>query len=166
MTVNAFLVAAWAVIALAALIAALRWSCAPMKIAYRTGVAMGLHARAEGKPAVVAPGYLLEAVMAFLMPLPAARIMREQRRNMRLLVLTLNYGVNGNAGPVRSAARRPAGWYHLPLPLAALVALLRPLYVVRQARSAGRALTWICDAMMQQEQRSKTAAGRRQGAAR
>jgi hypothetical protein len=103
------------------------------------------------------PGRAPEAVLAWLMPLRAARIIREEREEKQLLIRTLACATSGSTGPVMRERPDGSDWYDRPLPVAALAALLRPARAVRKLRSNEEALVYTIDAMLAQERKYQEA---------
>lgn len=96
----------------------------------------------------------LEVLLALVMPLRAARTVRELRRDVNLLIRVLAHAT-GDGRPELLEAGRPAGtgWYDRPMPLAALLAIVRPARAVRKLRSGDDAIAWMLDAMVAQQRK-------------
>jgi hypothetical protein len=160
MHMTAILIAGGSFAALVTIGAWLRWAVGPVTGAYRIGVDMGGMLKAKNDKDAAAPqkpGRALEAVLAWLMPLRAARIIHEEREDMQLLIRALAYATSGSTGPVLRERPNGSAWYDRPLPVAALAALLRPARVVRKLRSNEEALVYMIDAMLAQERKHQEA---------
>lgn len=92
--------------------------------------------------------FVLAAALVWVAPWRAVRTIASQRRQIGLLIRTLNYAVGGGSAPLEAV--RPAPRVR-PYPLAVLAVLLRPGRAVRQLRAADRTVTYVLDAMRAQE---------------
>jgi hypothetical protein len=138
----------------------LRWAAGGAIAGYRIGVAMGgmLQAKKDTDPAPSRkPAKALEVVLAWLMPLRAARIIREQREDTQLLIRTLGHAVADTAEPLMRTRPDSSDWYDRPMPLAALTAILRPGRAVRKLRSADQSIAWMLDAVLAQDRKRREA---------
>lgn len=88
---NAVVLITGGIAALLGLGAYLRWAVKPALASYRIGVDMGrmLQAQPEDDEPSRRPRFERTAVLAWLMPWRAARIIREYERNQALLIRTL-----------------------------------------------------------------------------
>lgn len=157
---NAILIAGGSFAALVILGAWLRWAVSPVLVGYRAGVEIGrmLQAKKDHDPSPGKPGRPLEAVLAWLMPMRAARIIGAERRKVNVLIRTLGYAVGDGRAELLDRDRPDSSeWYDRPMPLAALAAILRPGRAVRKLRSADQSIVWVIDAMMAQHRQHQEA---------
>lgn len=154
---NAIIITSGIAAAIVILTACMRRAVRPALTAYRLGLDMGrmLQAKKDTEPSC-RPGRALDAVLAWLMPLRAARIIRDDREHKQLLIRTLAYAVAGGAEPVMHE-RPDSDWYDRPMPVAALTALLRPARAVRRLRSNEEALVYMIDALLAQGRKHQEA---------
>jgi len=155
-------------LAVIALSAFARWVASPAIVGLRLGVDCGRMLEAskpDAEPPVRSWRWLAAVVFAWLMPWQAVRVIRTERRDKRVCIEALAYAATGTR---KEAATRPtcAEWYDRPLPLAVLIALVRPVAAVRALRSGDDHLRYVCDAIVahqREHHEADPAAGRGTG---
>ncbi len=82
-----------------------------------------------------------ELLLTWLMPWRAARTIREQREDMRLLTLMLAVDVATASEQIERT--RASGWWNRPRPLAVVLAALMPWRAVEDLRSVQRSFRYV-----------------------
>jgi hypothetical protein len=89
------------------------------------------------------------------MPWRAARTIRQQREDMRLLILMLALDVT--AAGEQLGKTRTGGWWNFPQPLAVALAALMPWRAVEDLRSGQRSFRYVTDKLVAAHQQDKDA---------
>jgi hypothetical protein len=82
-------------------------------------------------------------MLTWLMPWRAARTIREQREDMRLLTLML--AIDVDTASEQLGQTRANGWWNCPRPLAVMLAVLMPWRAVAELRSVQRNFRYVTD---------------------
>jgi hypothetical protein len=82
-------------------------------------------------------------MLTWLMPWRAARTIREQREDMRLLTLML--AIDVDTASEQLGQTRADGWWNCPWPLAVMLAALMPWRAVKELRSVQRNFRYVTD---------------------
>lgn len=93
--------------------------------------------------------WALAVALAWLMPVRAARRIREQDGEIGALISVLALATIGSSKPLRKAART-GGWWNLPHPLAVVLAALTPWRAVAELRSSQHAFRYVVDRIIVQ----------------
>jgi hypothetical protein len=85
-------------------------------------------------------------MLTWLMPWRAARTIREQREDMRLLTLML--AIDVDTASEQLGRTRASGWWNRPRPFAVVLAALMPWRAVAELRSVQRNFRYVTDKLV------------------